>query len=681
MSLPPLLSACLGELETLSQEVEPPISHVRFNPLLDIYPYPNNYLFKDSQDGTLNIPYSEESTIAVIKEPLNTLDGFSTIAPITAQVSAQIDEQSMLVGESVHVYEVELSEHAGEVTSITRELDGTEYMLSLDNSTPSQLLITPLHPLKAKTSYLVALTNDLMDIDGNSIEANNLYTLCKQKTSLISKQNTSTEEFLSDEEAQEMEYIRLRTRAAEQAILAFDKDLQKKQISLSWSFSTQSIDDALLAVKASVDSAPPPVSSITDFNRDTQAGLGKVYTGTLTLPYYLDIATADNPNAPIDSYWKTADGGPVTRFDPMPAVTTIHDIPLIMTIPKSSKPDNGWPIVIFLHGSTSSRAALLTFADVLAEQGMAAVAIDLPLHGITDPNPNGTEFLRMEGLERTFGIDIMTNDTPIFEPDGNEDSSGSHFIKVSKLLTSRDNIRQGVADMFGLRRALTIMDYDGDDVADFDTSDIRFIGHSMGATVGAVYLGLEDSIVSAATLGMPGSGIAKQMDGSAISGPSIAEGMATNDLIKGTPEYEEFLTAFQMIMDSTDPINFATTAAQNRAMHMIEVVGGNSSPPDQIVPNNVLNIEGTVPSPTAGTDPLWQTMGLSVTNESLSGEQLKVVVRFNAGHHSSLISSFDADGNIDPLSEAVMREMQSQTASFMVSGGRELVISDTSVVE
>jgi len=57
-------------------------------------------------------------------------------------------------------------------------------------------------------------------------------------------------------------------------------------------------------------------------------------------------------------------------------------------------------------------------------------------------------------IERTFDLDVVNNTTLAPGPDGLIDPSGASFINLTSLLTSRDNTRQGVADLITLARSL-----------------------------------------------------------------------------------------------------------------------------------------------------------------------------------------------------------------------------------
>ena len=64
--------------------------------------------------------------------------------------------------------------------------------------------------------------------------------------------------------------------------------------------------------------------------------------------------------------------------------------------------------------------------------------------------------------EPTFNVDYVNNTTTAPGPDGIPDSSGQHFINLASMLTARDNLRQGAANLIALTRAAPSLDLDGD---------------------------------------------------------------------------------------------------------------------------------------------------------------------------------------------------------------------------
>lgn len=683
-----LAAGCHGSSPPVFDENPPPETsfYPEFDPAAGTFPFPSDLLFAGSTDGTLNIPVADPTDYSDPQVALDALDGFSTVAPITVSYSADIDPESLVTGRSVRLFRVELSAPAGPVASIQAELtEGVDFIVALSpvDLTGSTLQILPLYALAPETSYLVALTDELEAGDGTPVSASHQYALTKRSRSLVNPDGSSAVAELSAEQAQALEGLRPLTSAAERAV-SRRTGLARNAIVLSWTFSTQSISEVLDGLRERVGAES---ITVLPTGLDTTAadpafpGLADIYVGSLRVPYYLTAPSAADPTAPLTHFWTGAGCSFLTRFNTVPVATGSETIPLLLTLPNGasgrSRPSGGWPVVISQHGITGDRSQVLAGADAAASQGLALVAIDLPLHGITDttsPLYAGNTPLP-DDRERTFDLDLANNLTGLPGPDGRIDPSGSHFINLQSLLTNRDNLRQGVSDLLTLRASLG-------GIAELDPQRVYFGGGSLGGIVGAVLLA-EEPQVGASVLAVTGGGIAKLLDGSATYGPRIALGLLQQGLVKGTPQYEDLLRAAQTCLDSADPINYADRVAQDRGLLFVEVVGGNSSPPDQVVPNDVYASAppGTVPSPTAGSTPLAGAMALRQYDAAAQGMDLHAWVRFTAGHHGSPVTPKDAEGNDDPLSAAVYAEMQVMTSQFLASEGSRLVVTDPSLLE
>ncbi|MDQ7074987.1 MAG: hypothetical protein Q9O24_07510 [Gammaproteobacteria bacterium] len=170
------------------------------------------------------------------------------------------------------------------------------------------------------------------------------------------------------------------------------------------------------------------------------------------------------------------------------------------------------------------------------------------------------------------------------------------------------------------------------------------------------------------------------LDGSASIGPAIALGLnLAAGLVKGSADYEAFLAVTQTALDSADPLNYAQQSVANRGVMLLEVVGGVSSPADQVVPNHVGTLANgfadapanTIPGPLSGTDPLAMAMNLPVLKVATSGVQLPAWLRFSTGDHSSILSPA-----ADPAVTAVM---QSVAAQFVASDGASVALTPEAV--
>jgi len=670
-----------------------------FDPANGVIPFPNNLLFNGTTDLTVNIPVDPNAPDAGPKLAMNALDGFSTTAPWATTFSAPISAAS-LAG-NVRVFEVTLSGPGGAVTGVTRELASPgEFVatLSPSDTTGRTLAIVPTRPLKERTSYMAVLTNGIKDAGGNEIRGSFTYLLSSTQRALCSGGH-STLPALSDAQACQLEP--LRQLNSSQAAAAAAAGVPAGSIALTWVMTTQSITPTMRALTAITQASPPATVRAAPTGKTlADLGLGlppiaDIYIGTIDLPYYLGVPSASNPTAPLTSYWKAAPGAYIpqcagfgldptstnlTACNPVPVATKAETVPLLLTLPNSragrTKPAAGWPLVIFQHGITRNRTDMFAIAGTLAAQGYAVVAIDLPLHGLTDThNPfyvGNTPFGAI-ARERTFDLDLTNNATGANGPDGAIDPSGSYFTNLTSLLTSRDNLRQGEADLLQLSHAAV-------NLPDVDESRIAFVGQSLGSIVGTVFLA-NDPNVDVGLLSVPGGGIARLLDGSPTFGPRIRAGLAAAGVTPGTPTYDSFMVAAQTAVDSGDPINFAGNGTlldlsrvdedgeplPRKRILAHEVVGGGDVLPDQVIPN-------TVPgAPLSGTEPLVRALGLSPVAGSVQDpDGIRGVTRFLQGTHGSLLDPSDYP--------AATVEMQGEMASLIVTGGNAVQVGNPSVI-
>lgn len=710
----------------------PDVAYSLFDPVAAsaVIPFPNDGLFAGTADGTLNIPNGSGASFV---DDANQLDGFSTVASAFTDFIGGVDVNSANAGAVIVINTKTFAPLVPgvdyRVVSSTAVDPATGIPLNLLRT---RLLIEPLKPLAPATTYLVAVTRALQSVDGVPAEPADLFRVLL-RTQTVDEQFASRSEpaltLLSSTQRATLEVIRQQYQTLILPGLNA-AGITNDKLVIAWPFTTQSIGKTLarLQAQASAQSMQLIATGLTTQDVIPQLPpVADLYVGSLQLPYYLADATATSedgdflmdgtPDNPLDSFWHAdpavvADGNApagvpcaalaqtggvsqsTTGCFPQPLPRATQTVPVLVTLPNANSgqtmPAGGWPVVIFQHGITGNRSQMLPLAPALAAAGFAVVAIDLPLHGVGVNDP-----LRVPGTaERTFDLDLVNNATGAPPADGVVDPSGTHFINLSSLLTSRDNLRQAVADLFTLRAsvatALILAPTAGGYVptgASLDGDTVRLVGHSLGGIVGATMLGVDDSI-GAATLAMPGGGIAKLLDGSASFGPRIAAGLEAasgGSIIEGNDNFETFLRFAQTAIDDADPINYASAAANLHPIHMIEVQG------DAVVPNCALSDASlcagadkvTVSGYLSGTDPLARIMGLGYLPGPAASDGLDVpaaaqtitgsnarnnVVRFNQGDHGSILSPA---ASVDATCE-----MQGQTAVFLATNGTVLKIGN-----
>lgn len=704
----------------------------RFDPSNAVVPFPTNLLLQGTTDLTLNIPVANPANFGDPAVAMNALDGFGTVAPWSTTFSTPLNPASVAGGATVRMFEVHLTGPGGGVTDVVRELASPQEFFATASGDGTTLAIVPTAPLRQLTSYMVVLLGDggtgtpyaqrvpsLTDAAGNDVTSDQTYFLAK-RTSPVCVNGQSTIALLPASLTCALEPLRQLVNSQEAA--AHSVGIDPGRIVLSWVATTQSTTVEMQAITSLIDAQPNTGGAIVvptgiDLQHINPAlpPVADVYVGALSVPYYLSVPSQANPLAPLNTFWQAAPGAYVPPFDavgldptstnvtfanPFPVATTTVRVPVLLTVPNANsghtKPAAGWPIVIFQHGITRSRQDMFGIAGALSAAGFAVIAIDLPLHGITDPTSllyrnqllTGSPAAGLITGERTFDLDLAS-DSGAPGPDGVIDSSGSYFINLTSLLTSRDNLRQGVSDLLELRSAIPSMSLDGATPA-FDASRVAFVGQSLGSIEGISFMSLSqtpNTFVQNAVLSVPGGGVVGLLLGSPTFAPVILEGLAGAGVLPGTPAFNQFVVAAQTVIDSGDPINYAyNTANKNILVH--EVVGG-SAPvagdiaaancancyaadgtwlPDQVIPNSVAG------SPLSGGEPIIAALGLTtLTGPVQSPTGVRGVVRFVTGTHGSLL-----DPSTSPQATV---EMQTQAASFLATGGAAVQVTNTAVIK
>nr|AJG38001.1 carboxylesterase [uncultured Gammaproteobacteria bacterium] len=656
LSISVLLTACGGSDYDFNKETTPPITAALphgpiFDPANSKIPSTNDLLFKDSTDGTLNIPNPDNNPVI---DAINELDGFSTSVPIVAEFGMALDPASLVIGDSIHVFEVNKTGAA--ITAVVREVTADEMLAVAVGDKAMTLALVPRVPLKESTSYLVVLTNKIKGTDGKPAKTPSVYALTKGSVPLTGGDYAALEP--------------LRQLSNNMETIAETQSVTKDSIVLSWSFTTQSISAVLNDVAASAKAGKIVVAPTGKNTHDISAafpGIADVYIGTLDVPYYLKAPSSSNPTAPLTDYWKGAGGTSLTRYNTTPIANSTLATPLMVTMPNANSgltmPADGWPVIIYQHGITRVRTDMLIYADAMASVGYAVVAMDLPLHGIDTENPFYGVFHASKtpfptDVEPSFDVDYVNNETGAAGPDGISDESGKHFMNLRSLLTSRDNIRQGVSNLLVLRRSLK-------NIPNIDASKVGFIAHSLGGIVGVPYLGVEDKSLPT-SLVAAGAPIRTILKDSIPFGVDIKNALAAAGITGDA--YEKFLIGTQFVLDSADPFNYAIDAGATHPIHMIEIIGDGTAThiPDQVVSNRTTEMLAALIGATSASN-------IGQNAVTVGGAK---IVRFTQGNHSSVLDPTRGGNYLN-----VFTEIHRQLASFQAASGAGFIITDGSIIK
>lgn len=759
-------------------EVQIPLSRVVYDPANGVLSPPNDLLLQGTTDGTLFMPGEKNAAGAHVDAPnyadpstaLGALDGWSTQNPFTIALNftsgLTLDAASVQQAGAVYLVETLMGDPAspdadcravprGAACKAVGSLTfGVDYVT---RASGNSIAVIPLKPLKPATTYILVFTSALKDSEGRSVAPSSTYELVKQD---ITTKPLGTAAQLA---------LQGVINSFENAVSA--ESINKADIIYTAAITTQSTAPVFATIKqlmapSALNNNTPPSVAILDtgavvsdvlFPGQTVADsladprfifkLAKLYTGTINLPYYLGAATAENPTAPLSTRWtarcdsgaiiasltdaqktaleagitdpaqagndafcKAASSGALrdfgldkqrhlTKFNVIPKTNSTQTLAVQVTVPDEVrgaalglvKPAAGWPVVILQHGITSKKEDMLAITGALSARGFATIAIDHPLHG-----------------SRGFGALNASN------------GNATVYMNLSNLLVTRDNLRQSIADMLGLRLGMNFNNQPGL----LNTQDVQFLGHSLGAISGTSMVALANSTtgnaqldalykIQSATLAMPGGAVANFLLESASFGPTIkasvllgaggttaaayTEFATTNSCGTGqtapyaacfnsfvealsatnpaalaalNASFASFAFAAQTVTDAGDPNNYAAMlVASETPTYIIEVVGDQAEQlSDQVIPNRAAGM------PLAGTEPLAALLGASAVN-NVAGTYPVVgtaLSRFIAGGHSSILSP--------TASAAATAEMQGQSVSFFMGRGAGVVVTNGAVM-
>ncbi|MCG3844522.1 VolA/Pla-1 family phospholipase [Photobacterium damselae] len=397
----------------------------------------------------------------------------------------------------------------------------------------------------------------------------------------------------------------------------------------------------------------------------------------------------------------------ITRYSPVPELKSVQTFEYTLVLPTKAECQQPLTnaVTIYQHGVTSSKETLTDSAladQLIGDQCRAIFAINHPLHGDRG----------------VAGQNAATNP--------------SMYLNLASLTVARDNLRQSVTDVINLRASIgkifAQMAQAPESIASLGvlkrlnpTMGVNFVGHSLGAITGVDVANIANRSIGnevadqtffnidAVALANPGAeipylllnsqGFSPLIKGSIVASVDkqfaaqcgntnlgVCYALYQNKLINdGTPEslatlqalyasFNQFAFAAQTVMDTVDPINHSAFVPKELPVYLAQVKN------DLVIPNytplgqTVAGTDIPVPySPFTGTTPLLKTLTLTPTTVSIKDTVVRNAALFNAGGHSSLL---------DPTpSGAVTAEMQSEVHSFISSNGKELTISDDSVLE
>ncbi|MED5390118.1 MAG: hypothetical protein VX793_14765, partial [Pseudomonadota bacterium] len=560
------LAACGGGSDTTPDQSEGALqvgTYPRFDPLTSDLPLNTDILFAAAatSDGTADVGAPTNPVEAAI----NGLDGFSTnayfdigfaggsidpasVCTVLAQALAQCTVPNVFLipldtggNDALDPANVVGVQPDSEWPAASAEV------VSLDGGTNNVLRVIPQEPLKAKTKYLVFVTNGVLDSMGDPITPSTSYHTLGETTPAVTPALQPVRNAIAGWETIASGVLQIISGGALSAEQA------KDSLAISYTFTTTDPQAPLVAmgapraalVQAQVGMGVDLGTAVTNAGnleaggllstpkaRDNgmsaltatdlnvlsggalPAGVGSLYTGYIKLPYYLSTpATTTSASYTQDSWVadqvlgsqlgaglppSDVDGSyNVTYRYPFAAQRSVESVPLQVTLPE---PDHVPSSPVFggvdCQTARPSGYPVVIYIHGITSDRASVVALAHSLASVCVATV--AVDLPLHGITAdspfaALGADnvaaLYGDNAPSERHFGDPAGSGGQFINLAVLNNTRDNMRQSVMDLLNLNASLdsisTTLGNAG--LGTLDTSDVKAVGASLGGIVGTVY--------------------------------------------------------------------------------------------------------------------------------------------------------------------------------------------------
>ncbi|RKH40989.1 hypothetical protein D7Y23_33740 [Corallococcus sp. AB050B] len=604
-----------------------------------IIPFPNDLLRMPAtatKPAHLNFPVPPTPGLQQdLFTGLNTLDGFSTTGAIVSEngdaqgvldgtlyreatdgPAPRVDKASLAAG--VHLFKLSNLDKGTQpdITPCLVEKSGdcgTSVGAAGIVDVPQQLQIIPKAPLDGATQYGAVLTTDLKDTKGRNVSPATAFALMRLSNPVYDKvAKKSTISSVPNELAAALEPVREAHKPFFDALAK--AGLPRSKIALGWAFTTQSTTSVLQDLYTlpggvyGTPAAPVSVFPITSQVKSAMTGAG-LASGNVGAVYEV------RANTP----WLLT--GPFGTLNPTEPRPTRY--PFMLFTPAGEAPTGGWPVLVFGHGLTSNRTAVLGVANKFTGAGYAVVAMDAVYHGersscvgsasvlgapsddaaCADPatqrcetDPSKLSYGRCVARTAGAGAACDAASLPPGVPNGQvycanvisqgqcmADNkceggdfrrnaqgvpviSGWNFLNLGNLFTTRDNFRHHVVDFSQFLRVLASPEL-STAVGGLNAAQVDYVGQSLGGIMGTMSTAVS-SRVRRSALNVAGGNLA----GVLLTAPAFKPqrdaflgSLASAGVTPGSPAFDTFISLANTILDPADARNYAYLLDNNPA--------------------------------------------------------------------------------------------------------------------
>ncbi len=235
-------------------------------------------------------------------------------------------------------------------------------------------------------------------------------------------------------------------------------------------------------------------------------------------------------------YDNPGEGAFILRADGVPSPAGEETLRFALTLPKGTPPDEGWPLVIYAHGTGGDYDSFVWREGwVLAAEGIAVVSYDQPYHGTRHPR-----FAEGSGC---------VNECPQL-----------YTFNFLNPPAGRDGFRQSALDAVQLMRGMMDVRFKltpSGPVQFFDPARVSYMGHSQGSTSGPLFVAAQGPEIGAAVFSGPAGGLHLSFlyKYEPVDIPAVARFLL--GAREGFDLFHPVLNLFQAYSEPADPLNHA----------------------------------------------------------------------------------------------------------------------------
>ncbi len=566
-----------------------------FDPTVGVIPFPNAFLETGcpADRPLCALPMGSDMLSMLFYSELSVRPGFSTTAPTWVPFMGPDPKEETVTSETVAFAETHISPPP--------RLGNDDYDTSFFEG---NAVIKFKRPLQKGAVVAGLVSNGIIGGNGFPVQPTPAFVFLRSQYPLVDAMGVPQIAQIPEGTGPLLEGARNQYAPLFQAAALFG--FGRTDVVNAWAYTTQDTTLPIQELRAlTIDQMSAGLPTVTAANPKVETAPFINGDGTTTLADQAGVNVDVSNLAEIhwdvefDTHWWLDASAHLSQVMP-----TLQSVGVSVFVPASTGTCSPpFDVAIVQHGFTSYRKRIgLAYANELAGRCIATVAMDLPLHG-----------------GRTTGETSL-------HPDGKPAASGNGFISQD-FVAVKSLFMQSASDLVVLSKLISGGAFDavlGSSFSD-NNSKIGYIGQSIGAFIGALFVTVE-SDVQTAVLNVGGGSFTNLLLESETFGP-LFSGIG---LTVGSFAELQTLHFIQWLTDYIDPYAFAPymkiedpAAGECGVMNMppcyetlkdIAFIGGAFAPGADLPSNEVMIQMVTDDSvvPNSSTKLLAETIGVSL---------------------------------------------------------------------